>query len=271
MPISFLNRFDKRYKYSIFSLLLAALLAGCQSTPYHYFYAKHIEEKRKAPFLHELVNSLHLNQESQLLYRLYGNWGFSLTPLDLDQERNGVCTSVKIRHGKERKRTDLAYYNFFSDVFDQTVVIMSREENDCGYESYLEEFQYNYKLNDAVNLALLRFQEIAERLEALHFHKIDLESKYDNIEHLTAAIDQDIASISAAGYRLAESTKQFFAQAKVQLAMQAITNARQEGLTDLADFSKNIEVVRETQFNTIEEATMATIQALEELKQEVAR
>lgn len=146
---------------------------------------------------------------------------------------------------------------------------MNRKESDCGYELYLEDFINYPKLNDAVHLALIRFQEIAERLEALHFNRQSLLEKYDDIDELTMAIDQDIMSISQAGYKLGQSTKRFFKLAKVQLAMADVANVRSKGIGNLKSFSERIKEVKRTQFNTIEEATMATIKVLEELEADI--
>ena len=228
-----------------------------------------MEEYEKAPFLHELVNSLRLSKNSQLLFGVYGNWGYSLSPLDLDNKLNNLCIKRIIKRGRARKRQDIHYYNFFSDAFDQDIHIMSRKENDCGYEVYLEELYKFPEINEAVHLALIRFQQIAEKLEALHFNKVALVEKYDDTDQLIDIIDEDIKSLSISGYKLAKSTKYFFKLTKQQLILQDITEVRSQSLKGLSSFSESLEQVKRTQFNTIEEATMATINALEGLKETI--
>ncbi len=273
MQNNLLRIFVHKYKVLCVSAFSLFCLSACQlpEISRYYFYSEHLKEEYKAPFLHELVNSVELDAQGQLQYRLYGNWGYSLTPLDLDQKLNGQCTDTRIRSGKIRARRDMASYKFLSDVFDQTVFIMSRRQNDCGYELYLEEFVDQPKLNEAVHLALLRFQEIAQRLETLYFNKLDLIEKYDDIEHLTKPIDEDITSLSKAGYKLAQSTKTFFVLAKEQLVLQDVVDVRNKGMSDLKTFSANLEQVKQSQFSTIEDATLATIKALEGLKQDIGK
>ena len=268
MQVNSLKVFVPKLKTLLISGIIVLTTTSC-STNNHYFQSNHIDEHQKAAFLNELVNSLELTPESQLIFGLYGNWGFSLTPLDLDRKSNGKCVSTIFRGGKHRKRRDLRFYNFFSDVFDRDVAIMSRRQNDCGYELYLEGFVDYPQLNEATHMALLRFKEIAERLEDLHFDKLDLIEKYDGIDHLVSTIDDDMASLSEAGYKLGESTKRFFQLAKVQLAMQDVANVRSKSLGRLKTFSSSLEKVKHTQFKTIEDATMATIKALEDLKKDI--
>lgn len=269
MPINLLGVFAQRLRYLFTSAIAVVSLSACQVNSVDHYFASHLAEDKKAAFLHELIYSLKLNKESQLLYRLYGHWGYSLTPLDVDRKRNGSCEHSVIVRDRVRTRKDISYYHFFSDVFEQDIHIMNRKENDCGYELYLEEFINHPKLNEAVNLALLRFKEIAQRLELLYFRKLDLIEKYDDIEHLTTAIDKDIVSLSKAGYKLAESTKNFFQLAKEQLAIQDVASVRNIGMGDLKTLSASLEQVKQSQFLTIEEATLATIQALENLQQDI--
>ena len=271
MPSNLQKTFARKYKYLCISVSAVLLLSACQISDlnYYYFHSKHLKEEHKAPFLHELVHALELDSQSQLQYRLYGNWGYSLTPLDLDNKLNGECTNTRFSGGKPRARRDVSSYKFFSDVFQPNIYIMSRGQNDCGYEPYLEYFEEQPNLNEAVHLALLRFQEIAERLEILYFNKLDLVEKYDDIEHLIKPIDEDIISLSKAGFRLAQSTKTFFALAKEQLALQDIVDVRNKGMSDLKTFSLSLEQVKQSQYDTLEDATMATIKALEGLKQDI--
>lgn len=265
-PIRLVKEF-KRFWISVFILLFTV---GCINTTQYYFYSHHLPDKQKAAFLHELVYSLHLNTNSQLLYRLYGNLQYSLTPIDLDYELNGQCKMIKrSRSGRAIGNGDVNFYNFFSDVFDEQIMIASRKQSDCGYEAYLDDFWENDKLDEAVHLALIRFQDIAERLESLHFNKQSLLAKYDDIDELTAAIDQDIKSLSKAGYKLGQSTKRFFVLAKTQMVMKDIADIRSEGLKNLKTFASKIEQVKQAQYKTIEEATLATIEVLEQLEQDI--
>lgn len=261
--------FGPKFRGLLASSLLAFSLVGCGTAREYSFHSYHIPENQKAAYLHELVNSLKLTKEDKLVFALYGNWGYSLTPLDLDRKLDGSCQDVIVRKGRARARRDVAYYNFFSDIFDQYTHIMSKSQNDCGYELYLEQFEQHPSLNDAVHLALVRFKEIAERLEALHFSRLDLIEKYSDVDELILAIDEDIQSLSRAGYALSQSTKHFFKLAKVQLVMQDVASARKQGLSSLKSFSARLEDTKHTQFSTIEEATLATIRALENLQQDI--
>lgn len=270
MQLNLLRAFELKLNRLLVSSLLTLLLVSCGSTQNYFFHSVHIDDTKKAAYLHELINTLYLSKSNKLVFGLYGNWRYSLTPIDLDLEVNGICMDDKIRHGRIRKRTDLVYYNFFSDAFDQDIYIMSKQQSDCGYELYLEQFIDHPKLDDAVHLALIRFKEISERLEALHFSRLDLLEKYEDVDELVVAVDEDIQSLSEAGYKLAQSTKEFFQLAKMQLVMQDIVSARKEGLSNLTSFSESLEHVKDTQFATIEEATLATIKALEELQQGIS-
>lgn len=270
MQRNLLRAFGPKLHRLLVSVLCTLLLASCATTENYFFHSYHIDETKKAAYLHELVDSLYLSKDNKLVFGLYGNWGYSLTPLDLDHKVDGACMDTKVRKGEVRQRTDIVYYNFFSDVFEEDIHIMSKQDNDCGYELYLERFVDHPKLNDAVHLALIRFREIAERLEALHFSRLDLIEKYQDVDDLVVAVDEDIQSLSEAGYQLAQSTKLFFKQAKLQLVMQDIVSARSAGLKNLTSFSRSIEDVKDTQYATIEEATLATIKALEGLQQSIS-
>lgn len=270
MQRNLLRVFGQKLPRSLVSAALVLFLASCSTTENYFFHSYHIEETKKAAYLHELVDSLYLSKEQKLVYGLYGNWGYSLTPLDLDHKIDGACMNTKVRNGEVRQRRDIVFYNFYSDVFDRDIHIMSKQQNDCGYELYLERFHEYPKLNDAVHLALIRFREIAERLEALHFNRLDLIEKYQDVDELIAAVDEDIISLSEAGYKLAKSTQVFFQQAKLQLVMQDLVTVRRSGLSNLTSFTKSIEHVKDTQYATIEEATLATIRALEGLQQDIS-
>lgn len=270
MPLNLPRAFELKLNRLLISTMFALLLVSCATTRNYFFHSYHIDETQKAAYLHELVDSLYLSKEEKLVFGLYGNWGYSLTPIDLDHKVDGACMNIKVRQGQVRHRKDIVYYNFFSDVFERDIHIMSKIQNDCGYELYLEQFVEHPKLNDAVHLALIRFREISERLEALHFSRLDLLEKYDDVDELVIAVDEDVRSLSEAGFQLAQSTKEFFQLAKIQLVMQDIVQARREGLSNLTSFSESLEHVKDTQYATIEEATLATIKALEGLQQDIS-
>ena len=263
------NTFVKIFKTCSISFVIIGLI-GCIS-PNTYFYSYHLPDNKKAAFLHQLVHSLSLDSSSRLRFKLYGDWLYSLTPLDMDKYFNGICKTTRFAGGKHRVVKNYQFYQFFSDVFGPEIKISSRKESDCGYELYLEEFDQQDNFNAAVNLALLRFEEIAQRLEVLYFEKLELKEKYDNINHLTKSIDEDIISISVAGFQLANSTKQFFQLAKTQLVLQDVASVRNKGIGNLKSFSDKLEAAKATQFSTIEEATLATIAALESLKQDISQ
>ncbi|CAN2040327.1 hypothetical protein GMMP15_1680002 [Candidatus Magnetomoraceae bacterium gMMP-15] len=157
--------------------------------------------------------------------------------------------------------------NFTNAIFLEKIA--SREEAKNGYELYLEYMGKHPDLNNAVNLAYVRFKDIAERLTMLHNNKEILISKYIDIYDMIKDIDNDIQKLSKVGYKLARATKNFFKLAKRQMARIEITGIRTKALKGLKTFSQNINDTKSRQYESIEDATEATIRALEKFEEAI--
>jgi hypothetical protein len=159
---------------------------------------------------------------------------------------------------------------FGTEFYTKKLFLIMKLDNLNGFEPWLKKIGQYKGLYSAVELALIQYEHLAQRLTILHDDHQRIMAEYSQPTKIQV-LEKDIKKLSIMGINLAVATKKLFKIIKEQMLDLELASTRQHALKGLETFSTNIEKTVLMQSESIENNLELVIKTFENMENTIAQ